>query len=98
MKGSTIFLMYADGNGNVTASVRDGGSQGHVEPTLSSKQTGLTLLAGSGIVGGNMVANLLCMQFNPVTKRGLTWDRHNMHTFIIRNSDQFTIYCSMGTR
>jgi hypothetical protein len=61
MAGSTMFLMYADGNGNVTASVRDGG-RGHVQPTLDSTlQSGLTLLAGSGIVGGNMVANLLCM-------------------------------------
>ncbi len=60
MQGATIFLMYADGNGNVTVSVRDGG-QGHVEPTLDSTlQSGLTLLEGSGIVGSNMVANIQC--------------------------------------
>lgn len=61
MAGSTIFVMYADGNGNVTASVRDGGA-GHVEPTLdSTMQAGLSLMEGSGIVGGNMVANIHCV-------------------------------------
>lgn len=63
MQGATIFLIYSDGNGNVTASIRDGG-QGHTEPLLSSKQSGLTLLAGSGIVGSNMIANILCSSFN----------------------------------
>lgn len=60
MAGATIFLVYADGAGNVTVSVRDGGP-GHVEPQLDSAlQAGLTLLEGSGIVGKNMVANILC--------------------------------------
>lgn len=60
MAGATIFVMYQDGTGNVTVGVRDGG-QGHVEPTLDSTlQSGLTLLAGSGVVDGMMVANVHC--------------------------------------
>lgn len=60
MAGATIFVMYADGTGNVTISARDGG-QGHVEPQHDSTiQSGVTLLAGSGIVGGNMIANVHC--------------------------------------
>lgn len=61
MSGSTIFVMYADGTGNVTISARDGGG-GHVEPTPDSTvQAGVTLLAGSGIVGSQMIANVKCM-------------------------------------
>jgi hypothetical protein len=60
MSGATIFVMYADGTGNVTLSARDGGA-GHVEPQWDSAlQKGITLLEGSGIVGGNMVANVRC--------------------------------------
>ncbi|RDW70373.1 hypothetical protein BP5796_08770 [Coleophoma crateriformis] len=58
MAGATIFVMYADGNGNVTISGRNGG-QGHVEPQVDSSLD-LTLLAGSGISGGVMTANVLC--------------------------------------
>lgn len=78
MAGSTIFLMYADGNGNVTASVRDGGA-GHTLPLLSStKQAGLTLLEGSGIVGDSMVANLLCtyIHYNASYIANTTQARH----------------------
>ncbi|KAI9644798.1 hypothetical protein NHQ30_006825 [Ciborinia camelliae] len=60
MAGAYIFIIYSDGNGNVTISARDGG-QGHVEPTedggLASK---VQLLEGSGVIGGVMRANLLC--------------------------------------
>jgi hypothetical protein len=60
MAGSTIFVMYADGTGNVTISGRDGG-QGHVEPQLDSTlMTGVTLLAGSGVINNTMVANVHC--------------------------------------
>lgn len=60
MAGAAIFVMYADGNGNVTISGRFGG-QGHVEPLLdSSLMAGLTLLEGSGIVNNTMVANVHC--------------------------------------
>jgi hypothetical protein len=61
MAGASIFVMYADGAGNVTISARDGG-QGHVEPQQSaSLQSGVTLLAGSGIVNGRMIANVYCL-------------------------------------
>lgn len=60
MKGATIFVMYADGNGNVTISARDGG-QGHVQPLEdTSLQGNVQLLEGSGIVNGQMVANIFC--------------------------------------
>ncbi len=52
--------MYTDGKGNVTLSARDGGS-GHVEPTADSTiQAGITLLEGSGVVNGKMIANVKC--------------------------------------
>ncbi|PMD29637.1 iron reductase domain protein [Hyaloscypha variabilis F] len=60
MAGATIFVMYANGEGNVTISARDG-DQGHVEPVPDSTlQSGVTLLAGSGIVDGQMIANVYC--------------------------------------
>ncbi|KAI1328312.1 iron reductase domain protein [Xylariaceae sp. FL0255] len=57
MAGSNIFVMYADGTGNVTVSPRKG--TGEVMPEYQS-DTKLTLLAGSGVNGGKMVANLQC--------------------------------------
>jgi hypothetical protein len=60
MAQATIFVMYADGNGNVTLSGRAGGG-GHVMPEPDSAlQAGITLLEGSGIVNGKMVANVRC--------------------------------------
>ena len=60
MAQAVIFVMYADGAGNVTISGRAGGG-GHVEPQLDSElMAGVTLLAGSGIVNGKMVANVHC--------------------------------------
>jgi hypothetical protein len=57
MAGATIFVMYTDGNGNVTISARNGGV-GHVLPLLSqTDQDKTTLLAGSGVSGGVMTAN-----------------------------------------
>ncbi|OWO99355.1 integral membrane protein [Marssonina coronariae] len=59
MAGSTIFVMYADGAGNVTISGRK--ASGQSEPKMDSGiQDGLELLQGSGIVGGNLVANVRC--------------------------------------
>jgi hypothetical protein len=69
MQGASIFVMYANGLGNVTISARDGG-QGHVEPTQdSSLQSGVTLLAGSGIVDGRMIANVHCTFEDPRVQR-----------------------------
>lgn len=57
MAGATIFVMYADGNGNVTVSPRSG--VGHVMPKYND-QASITLLAGSGVMNGNMTANFKC--------------------------------------
>jgi hypothetical protein len=60
MAGATIFLMYPNGEGNVTISAREGGV-GQVEPQFnSSLMAGVTLLEGSGITGGVMRANVKC--------------------------------------
>ncbi|KAK3181417.1 hypothetical protein K4F52_007279 [Lecanicillium sp. MT-2017a] len=56
MNGAEIFLMYADGNGNVTVSPRRG--TGHVMPQYS--QRSFELLEGSGIENDTMVANIRC--------------------------------------
>ena len=61
MAGASIFVMYADGNGNVTISARDG-NEGHVQPLFDgSLMAGVELLAGSGISNGVMRANVRCM-------------------------------------
>lgn len=59
MSGSNMFIMYSDGNGNVTVSSRQG--RGEVQPQYSaSTASDLQLMEGSGVVNGQMVANLLC--------------------------------------
>jgi hypothetical protein len=61
MAGATIFVMFADGTGNVTISARDGGP-GHVEPQFDSTVfAGVELLEGSGVVDGVMRANIRCV-------------------------------------
>ena len=57
MAGSNIFVIYSDGRGNVTLSPRLG--EGHFEP-VHDTTANVTLLEGSGISGGLMVANVLC--------------------------------------
>ncbi|KAK6331819.1 hypothetical protein TWF718_002360 [Orbilia javanica] len=57
MAGAHIFVVYADGSGNVTVSARAG--QGHFEPEFTSDAT-ITVLDGSGIVGGSLIANVRC--------------------------------------
>ncbi|KAF7898046.1 hypothetical protein BELL_0542g00010 [Botrytis elliptica] len=60
MAGAYMYIMYSDGNGNVTVSARAGG-QGHVEPRITGGPgSQVQLLAGSGITGGVMRANVLC--------------------------------------
>ncbi|KAI0125580.1 hypothetical protein BJ170DRAFT_439046 [Xylariales sp. AK1849] len=60
MSGSNMFVMYQDGNGNVTISPRQGTH--HIAPTedTSSTAANLTLLAGSGVDGDTMRANVMC--------------------------------------
>jgi hypothetical protein len=55
MAGAVMFVMYEDGEGNVTVSHREG--KGHTMP-LALEHSGITLLSGSGIRDGNMVANV----------------------------------------
>lgn len=57
MAGSNIFVVYADGKGNVTLSARHG--TGHDEPEHDLRAN-VTLLEGSGVANGRMVANVLC--------------------------------------
>ncbi|KAF7904093.1 hypothetical protein EAF00_001427 [Botryotinia globosa] len=58
MRGANIFVMYADSTGsNVTISPRLG--VGHVEPN-SDTSAQVTLLDGSGIINGQMIANFRC--------------------------------------
>ncbi|KAM7224297.1 ATP synthase subunit H, mitochondrial [Rhypophila decipiens] len=60
MTGSNIFLVYQDGSGNLTVSPRLGTQ--YVEPQLDTSSTAakLTLLAGSGVQDGKMIANIRC--------------------------------------
>ncbi|ESZ99321.1 hypothetical protein SBOR_0283 [Sclerotinia borealis F-4128] len=58
MRGSNIFVIYADAAGtNVTLSSRHG--VGHLEPNPDISAQ-VTLLDGSGISNGQMVANIKC--------------------------------------
>lgn len=57
MADAEMFIMYQNGNGNVTLSPR--GSTNHAQPRYKER-SGVQLLAGSGVVDGNMVANIKC--------------------------------------
>ena len=61
MAGSSMFVIYTDGRGNVTLSTRQG--TGHVEPEHDTTAN-VTLLEGSGVARGQMVANILCSNCN----------------------------------
>ncbi|KAH6610459.1 cellobiose dehydrogenase [Trichoderma cornu-damae] len=69
MSGSQIFLMYQDGKGNVTLSTRPGAN--HVMPTYQARGD-VELLAGSGVIGGNMVANVKCSGCSSLDLSGRT--------------------------
>ncbi|KHN98343.1 uncharacterized protein MAM_04104 [Metarhizium album ARSEF 1941] len=64
MNGADMFVMYTDGAGNVTLSTRRG--LGHVMPLYSPK-AGVELLAGSGEMDGQMVANVKCNSCSRLT-------------------------------
>ena len=58
MAGANIFVIYPNQNGdNVTLSPRSGA--GHFEPDFNSGAQ-VTLLGGSGISSGVMLANIKC--------------------------------------
>jgi hypothetical protein len=59
MSNANMFIMYQDGNGNVTISPRQ--ASGHSMPTVPSTGAAeLELLDGSGVSNGFMVANVRC--------------------------------------
>ncbi|KAK4178656.1 hypothetical protein QBC36DRAFT_99559 [Triangularia setosa] len=60
MAGSNIFVMYQDGNGNLTISPRLGTAHSQPQWDQSSTAAQLTLLAGSGVADGMMTANVAC--------------------------------------
>lgn len=57
MSGSNMFIVYTSGNGNVTVSPRLG--TGQREPSFNSDAQ-VTLLEGSGVSNGKMIANVRC--------------------------------------
>lgn len=57
MDGSTMFVIYQDGSGNVTLSTRVG--HGHDMPEYSHLSA-VQLLEGSGVVNKTMTANIRC--------------------------------------
>ncbi|RSL80373.1 hypothetical protein BHE90_005405 [Fusarium euwallaceae] len=57
MSGSEMFLIYQNGDGNVTLSTRSG--TGHSMPQYTER-TAVELLAGSGVSGGKLIANIRC--------------------------------------
>ena len=60
MSDSNLFVMYQDGNGNITLSPRRGTQ--HTTPSLDTSSTAaqLVLLDGSGVSDGTMIANVRC--------------------------------------
>jgi hypothetical protein len=93
MAGSHIFVMYADGNNNVTISARDG-NEGHVEPVFDSTLfAGIELLEGTGISNGVMTANVRC-----TLSSAYRWlpsangsHRHNLYLRLERNSQSIPL-------
>lgn len=61
MSGSNIFVVYTAGNGNVTISPRLG--KGEREPNFNADAK-VTLLEGSGVFEGKMIANIKCSSCN----------------------------------
>lgn len=67
MGGAQIFVVYTSGDGNVTISPRLG--TGQREPNFNSDAQ-VTLLEGSGVSDGKMVANVKCKALG---KHVLAW-------------------------
>lgn len=66
MTGANMFVVYTSADGkNVTLSPRLG--TGHVEPQFNSKAE-VSLLDGSGISNGQMIANIKCNSDQPVSR------------------------------
>jgi hypothetical protein len=57
MSGSNIFVVYTSGDGNVTLSPRL--ASGYSQPSYNGDAQ-VTLLEGSGVSDGKMIANVKC--------------------------------------
>jgi len=57
MAGSNIFVVYTSGDGNVTLSPRL--ASGYTQPDYNGDAQ-VTLLEGSGVSNGKMIANVKC--------------------------------------
>ena len=83
MKGSQMFVLYANAAGNnITISRRT--ASGHSDPTVSSGEGDAILLEGSGIEDGMMTANIMCNNCN-------AWKGGSMD---FKGSNQAFIYAS----
>ncbi|KAJ9419219.1 hypothetical protein FOXG_07333 [Fusarium oxysporum f. sp. lycopersici 4287] len=67
MSGSTMFVVYQDGSGNVTLSTRKG--HGHNMPEYS-RMSSVKLLEGSGVSNKTMVANIECGDLGTLDLKG----------------------------
>lgn len=67
MSGADIFLLYQDGDGNVTLSTRQ--AKGHKMPEWS-EVSGVDLIEGSGVTNGRMVANVRCADCGSLDLKG----------------------------
>lgn len=71
MEGAGIFLLYPDGDGNITLSTRAG--EYHVMPEYTERPK-TSLMEGSGIVDGRIVANIRCGDCDSLNLEGEnTW-------------------------
>lgn len=76
MAGSKMLIIYSNANGqNVTLSGRS--ASGHSMPT-EDDSVKATLLEGSGIVNGKMVANIRCKLLNRVCELLLIMSRSEL--------------------
>lgn len=57
MFNAAVFVIYQNGDGNVTVSTRQASQQAEPSPV---QRSGVTLLAGSGVIDNVMVANVRC--------------------------------------
>ncbi|KAH6959754.1 hypothetical protein BKA56DRAFT_601114 [Ilyonectria sp. MPI-CAGE-AT-0026] len=67
MSGSDMFLVYQDGNGNVTLSTRT--CTGHNTPQYTPSSQ-VKLIDGSGVSNSYMIANIKCMDCNGLDLSG----------------------------
>ncbi|CAH0020602.1 unnamed protein product [Clonostachys rhizophaga] len=67
MQTAEIFLMYQDGEGNVTLSTRKG--RNHIMPVYEER-SGVELISGSGVLNDRMTAKVRCSDCNKLDLEG----------------------------